>query len=220
MKAFISFCGFYNSEIAPDIRIESIRDSQSVDLPLYNDFTDDEVTAYITDCIGAFDFDVYKAKVGACYCKHYETMLQNLDDSLADVKVNFSRIVSPKEYNFYTDCCEVEISEADILKIRAYADTVLLSDEMTFAEYISERMHPCDGYIPFYSENVDDWGYVCSWSCAQLRCLFDFVLNTDSVVCDEYGFVNEQLRDECEEALTDYDPDPDEWLKEYRADNQ
>lgn len=220
MRAYISFCGFYNSELSPDFRLESIRDSQAYDLSHYNGFTDDEVTAYFDACMDAFDFREYAKKVGACYCEYYETMLQNLDNSLENVKLNFSQIYSPKEYNFYTDSCEVEISEDDLRKILAFAYTVRNADDLSFAEYIAECMKPCSGFIPFYSQDVNEWGDISTWSCAQLKCLFNFVLPSDDVVCDENGLISERLMQDCEELACENDPDADEWLKEYRANKQ
>lgn len=234
MRAYISFCGFYSTWLDPREAINSAHeylfDNLSVDCLSGSGFSNDELEAYAEACNDAFSFKQYAEKMGKEWVSEYESQLQALDGSLRGVRLMFVAIRSPREYNFISDSCEVEISESDLRRVREYAariarnedfDTVAIEDKtpqyFSFAEYIEKRMRPRDGFAPFYSNDVNQWGAVNEWDEAQTECLFDFVLNEREVIGLDY--CNEDLIARAEEYATENDPDPEEWIKAYRAEH-
>ncbi len=242
MRAYISFPGFYSSWISPDSLIESRRECDADYLTRECGFSEEECAAYFDACNDVFDFSAYAEKAGRRYCDEYESMLQDLDDSLIDVKLTFIAIRSPREYNFISDSCEVEISAHDMRLIRKYAadilreedtgDTYRLSENrittraaalesaksagyISLESYIFERLRARDGFIPHYSNDVRQWGAVNQWGCAQTECLFDFILSSREVM--GLDCVNESLISDCEGYAVTDDPDPAQWIEAYRA---
>lgn len=231
MQVYISFPGLYQSWLSPDSCVESRREWMRDYLEREYGMNEDETVEYLTACDDAFSFSDYREKVGARYTEEYESMLNGLP-GLESVKLEFISIDSPREYNFVSDSCRVEISAADLRKVRKYAETIARNEDgdryelepgeqsdagyYTFPEYVSERMRPRDGFIPFYCRDVWQWGAVSQWDISQTELLFDFVLNSGEVM-DCGGCVNERLIEACEEYASESDPAPDEWLKEYRA---
>lgn len=213
MKVYLSFCGFYNSELDPSVLVDNVRDCYYDALAYENKFSDNELAAFSDACRDAFNFESFKEQAGKAYCEFYESKIRELDESLSDVNVTFVGIRSPKEYNFCTDVCEAEISEDDMRKIVEYAASIHNGDDESFPEYVEKRLKPCSGFIPFYSNDVNSWGLVHNWKAPQTQILFDFVLNGDELFedCDCYSLI-----EECESFAIENDPDPEKWIEEYR----
>ena len=92
------------------------------------------------------DYTAYRHHIGKEYCNN----LKELDKSI--LSVDFKEIDSPREYNFTTDkiVCDVTI------------DTDLISEWVKenreeLEGYVHERFMPRDGFIPFYSNDINDW---------------------------------------------------------------
>ena len=232
IRAYISFCGLYSTYLAPSDLLESFREYERDTLADMG-FSEEERLEYWDACDSAFDFCDYAQKAGARWTESYENLLTERP-GLENVRLEFDSVDSPREYNFTTDACAVRISAADLRRVRKYAETIarrrtdmddceelayLSADERndfcSFADYVSERMRPRDGFMPFYSNDVRDWGAVREWGEAQLELLFDFVLPEREVVGLDY--VDEDLISDCEAFARFNDPDPREWLTAYRA---
>ena len=71
--------------------------------------------------------------------------------------IEFERISSPKYYNFENDAihCEIDIEE---FKIQTYLE----DNRDAFADYLKERYTSRDGFISFYSNDVNEW--IHAWS--------------------------------------------------------
>lgn len=221
MRVYISFPGFYESFLDPAHVIENMREYQKESY----DCSDKALAAYWEECDSAFCPDLYKETVGKVWTANYENTLDTLGVKVPSL--SFAAIRSPREYNFSTDSCECEISAADLVKVFEYALSIQRDSDggreeysgekidgfYTFAEYVSEQLRPRDGFMPYYSQDLADWGPVATWGCAQTEVLFDFVLNEQDI-WNEYG-PTEDLVCECEEAAAANDPDFDDFLTEY-----
>lgn len=232
-RAYISFPGLYSTYLDPRDLLESRREYERQYLADLG-FTEEEQQDYWYACDDAFDFREFARRTGARWVDSYESMLNELP-GLEDVRLDFDSVDSPREYNFVSDACAVRIGAADLRRVRQYAETIAchadhetielspegLSEEdradgyYTFADYVAERMRPRDGFSPFYSNDVRNWGPVREWSCAQIELLFDFVLPAEEVI--GLDCVDEDLICDCEAYATANDPAPAEWLEEHRA---
>ena len=68
-----------------------------------------------------------------------------------DLRLEFEKMTSPKEYNFQTDRAWAIISEE---KARALFELV---PRAALEKAIKGRFTSCDGFISFYSNRIDDW---------------------------------------------------------------
>lgn len=76
--------------------------------------------------------------------------------SLLLIDIDFSRLVSPKEYNFETDKIYAKINESVLKKI--WRDVRKNhKEESNFEDVLREQLTPYDGFIPFYSNDPMDW---------------------------------------------------------------
>ncbi len=221
MRVYISFPGFYETFIDPVHVIENMREYEKQSY----DCSDKALAAYWEECDSAFRPDLYKEEVGKAWVSNYESTLDSLGVKVPSL--SFAAIRSPREYNFSTDACECEISAADLVKVFEYALSIQRDNDgsreeysgekiegfYTFADYVAECLRSRDGFIPYYSNDLDSWGPVTTWGCAQTEVLFDFVLNEQDI-WNEYG-PTEDLVCECEEAAAANDPDFDDFLTEY-----
>lgn len=221
MRVYISFPGFYETFIDPAHVIENMREYEKESY----DCSDKALAAYWEECDSAFRPELYKEEVGKAWVSNYESALDTLGVKVPSL--SFAAIRSPREYNFTTDACECEISAADLVKVFEYALSIQRSEDggradydgekfdgfYTFADYVSERMRPRSGFMPYYPQDLTAWGAVTRWNTAQTEVLFDFVLN-DGDIWNEYG-PTEDLVCECEEAAAANNPDFDGFLTEY-----
>lgn len=221
MRVYISFPGFYETFIDPAHVIENMREYEKESY----DCSDKALAAYWEECDSAFRPELYKEEVGKAWVSNYESTLDTLGIKVPSL--SFAAIRSPREYNFTTDACECEISAADLVKVFDYALSIQRSEDggradydgekfdgfYTFADYVSERMQPRSGFMPYYPQDLTAWGAVTRWNTAQTEVLFDFVLN-DGDIWNEYG-PTEDLVCECEEAAAANNPDFDAFITEY-----
>ncbi len=110
-----------------------------------------------------------------------------------DITFNFDELTSPKEYNFTTDRIFCNISEVDVLKL------VGLVTWAEIADVAKETFTSRDGFISFYSPDIDTWGDVSTWDHNQLGCLLAAVVA--SVGDDDWEF---NLYSELSEGETFY----------------
>lgn len=93
-----------------------------------------------------FDYIKWQRHIGKKLCSIMEDLLSEFV-----VKIHFEHIKSPREYNFETDAINCEITVRP-KAIREY----LIKNEAAFVKYL-ERYKSRDGFISFYSSDVDDW---------------------------------------------------------------
>lgn len=82
-----------------------------------------------------------------------------------DIKLDYTLMVSPREYNFTTDRLFADISRSDIAKVYRKVGRQRLRAKAE--EMFTSR----SGFSSFYSPNIEDWGPVREWDYNQLGCL-------------------------------------------------
>jgi hypothetical protein len=126
------FTGFY----------ESIWDNQDFDgedeyFDLPEDKTFDEFV----------DWAAYHERIAKEMCSALEGDLCEFVSS-----IEFERISSPKYYNFETDAIYCEITFDETL-----VDAYLTEHKDKFAEFLVERYTSRDGFVSFFSTDVEPW---------------------------------------------------------------
>lgn len=158
MQVYIPFCGFYNSLIDAEI-----------DNSIENELS------YFAECNGR-DCD----KWGCNYCAVRETIAKDYtkffgvfieDEFDIDLDIKFNGLISPKYYNFETDRILVSVSKESLFELYKRID------KNAFAKYVKRELTPRDGFIPFYSNDLNEWGYFCNWELPQLSMILDFIVD-------------------------------------------
>lgn len=101
-------------------------------------------------------------KVAELYAADYAKRFLDM----VKVPGKFSALHSPREYNFATDTIEVEVGLDQMIK--AFTRAKLLG----LAELVKKEMEPRSGFIPFHTQELEDWGAVANWSAAQCELIF------------------------------------------------
>lgn len=163
--AKIPFCGFYETMIseAIDDNCRYLFEDNSGNLAKqdeYEDFCIHADFSMIHDEIahdyGDWFVDALKTQIGT----EFPELAQTAERLCKEMR--FHHWDSPSFYNFETDHIYIEISSEaldfllDLSKrnlTAQYGNTVCHS----FAEYVAEALRPRDGFIPHYSNDIDDW---------------------------------------------------------------
>lgn len=164
METNIPFAGFYGS--LWDTEIDSLEE-QEVEWMQTSDSRHDwsalepseihEVLFRHTD-----HHSIYKA-IAEMYVEAWADLVNEELD--LDIQLDFTIMVSPKEYNFTTDRVFANISRDDIAKVYKKVGRQRLRDKAK--EMFTSR----SGFISFYSPNIEEWGPVREWDYNQLGCL-------------------------------------------------
>lgn len=117
----------------------------------------------------AFDAVEWR-EVWLAYAQEY---VSNLADE-CDANWQFTRLVSPREYNFATDEIDVEIS---LKELRRMYRELTAHGWQSFRNLVSERLAPRDGFIPFYSNVVEKWGALDEWESPQISLMVESYCN-------------------------------------------
>lgn len=136
----IPFCGFYES--AADQRIDN-------DITQYFDKEGDgeDHTPESFYC----EFNEH-ASIRLEYCKEYVAAFESwLSDLGIELSLEYAALSSPKEYNFTTDRIFVN---APMDQLRQLYKAV---DKDVLRQTIKDRFTTRDGFISFYSNDLDQW---------------------------------------------------------------
>lgn len=95
------------------------------------------------------------------YAKKYAKALA----SRFGIDMTFESLQSPREYNFSTDRIFCEISLEEVKRLRE------ATSERLFREEARARFTSGDGFISYYSPDVDDWGDIETWDHNQVGTL-------------------------------------------------
>lgn len=154
----IPFQGFYDS--IHSFNIDSILEYDIEDLPL------DQAQAV------SEDFSFTEELLNG-YCKLY---LESVESELntthnPEIKLEFKELISPREYNFDTDRLFAHISDYNIISLFDRVDKECLSN------LIKKRCTSYDGFISFYSNDINEWPKnVLDWDSIQLGFILDVLL--------------------------------------------
>lgn len=165
----IPFSGFYETLHSDRLTsgIESLADC----------VTDEEIKAVfpggLMDVLDKLDY----SKMMLDYAKEYV----NWFNSRYDLNLEFESLDSPKFYNYETDRIFCLADKSTIRGIiRRTAESVL-------RELVKESLIPRSGFIPFYSNDLDEWGPAESWDYNQMGILMEAFCHTqDNVPVSQY----------------------------------
>jgi len=91
---------------------------------------------------------------------------------LTGVEMTFSRVSSPDFYNFQTDEILVRMSADGIAAL--HAGIMADPDQANALRVrVREELTPRDGFAPYFSADLADWGPVEAWEPAQAALLLD-----------------------------------------------
>lgn len=131
--------GFYESCWTPDWeQIEADHDERGITL---------------TDEWG-IDEQYYKdvaAEYTACMQECYRNELG------VDIRLEFTELVSPREYNFSTDKIYCKLSCDNIKDFVGRINALILENYDKMSEYIKERHSTRDGFVSFLSSEIREW---------------------------------------------------------------
>ena len=151
----LPFPGFYES-IINDAMHTAMLDWASE--RAQEDVDEDEDIVY-GDLYGTLNWKIFNTEVAKAYV--------DAVNSVFSFNFEFVEVKSPREYNFETDSLMVNISGDDLLFLAQHVNWEDLADE------VYNELKPRSGFMPFYSNNLDDWpALVKDWAPAQLMLLF------------------------------------------------
>lgn len=93
------------------------------------------------------DYQAYYKDVSKAFCSAIE---YRLGDYIKTVELE--SLYRPKEYNFSTDSINC-IIQPKIKAIKQYIN----ENKADFTQYLKDRLTPCSGFIPYYSNRFEDW---------------------------------------------------------------
>lgn len=158
----IPFCGFYCS--LADGQIDA-----AVELMQYNADEDPESELHgIPDLWDKINYREVFLAYAQEYLERYQEWLA--DEWELDIGLRYGELSSPREYNFTTDQIIAQMTDEDLLTLRRF---VLKNLEPEFRRLVHDRLKERSGFMPFYSNDLDDWPVdPRAWETAQRGMLF------------------------------------------------
>jgi hypothetical protein len=95
------------------------------------------------------------------------------------IPFTFKELVSPRFYNYGTDCIYVDIEKSVLYKLFNEIDMDTLS------QLVVDRFTSRDGFHSFYSNDLSEWGEMYTWEQPQLNLILEV-------------YISEQLDDDWE----------------------
>lgn len=122
------------------------------------------------------------------YVEYFQAWLKDTFD--LDVSLEFQEMTSPRFYNFETDKIYCWISHLDVCKIYNLVNTPALR------EMVRERHTSYDGFISFYSNDLDDkddvWGKdLHEWDEIQLMTLLMALIEQEGEEVNTYDIMQD-----------------------------
>ena len=151
------FPGFYGTIISPDSVIDDI--IESLDDYDYNDMT--------------FDTKKWADDISKDFCQLVATELSSILE--CNIRILFERVVSPKFYNFSTDCVDIEIQF-----LKCAVDTYLINNINEFNIYIHKKHTSYDGFISFHSNDYREWLPTYHDDMYKLGSVLEFILTNEN----------------------------------------
>lgn len=155
-----NFEGFYCSWIEQEIDHITRTDSEyyAEEYDLSEDKQQEIEESYCTK-----NYDKLEVEICKTYIPHYFEAIE--DEIDFELNASFESLISPKFYNFETDRLFVEI---DDIKITMLMNWIFNNKLEKLKEVIKDRFTQRDGYVPYYSNDLEAWGDVDTWDYNQL----------------------------------------------------
>lgn len=184
METNIPFGGFYGS--LWDSEIDHLQEREAEHMASadgdWEGFEEHEINDVL---FGHTDHSAIYQAIARLYVEAWQYLINGELD--LDIKLDFTTMVSPREYNFTTDRLFAEISRDDIAKVYKKVGRQRLRAKA------EEMFTSQSGFISYYSPNIEEWGPVREWDYNQLGALMgaagDMIeqLNGDNDMAIYYG---------------------------------
>jgi hypothetical protein len=135
------FPGFYGTIFEPN---------EDSELEYFNNLREENHLTPVSFDQFKFDYSGYENEIAKNCCNFIENELKDYIS-----KVEFERLKSPKEYNFYNDAIDCKISLSDE-NIKAIKDFIGLHVH-EFNVYIHDNYTSYDGFLSHYSNDFNEW---------------------------------------------------------------
>jgi hypothetical protein len=171
-EAQLPFTGFYNSWYDYEFEQQHDRDAEYIfenkQMLFPEGTTVDDIVKIISD---HSNFNTYMVYVAKAYTDEYNNWL--CEKLGFNVTLAYADLTSPKEYNFTTDRIFCKISRTDLHAIYAHVGRKRLREEAK--KMFTSR----DGFMSFYSTDIDNWGPSRTWDHNQIYCLLSCLEDED-----------------------------------------
>ena len=176
------YCSWLDEEINHIARCEAEYFAEEYDLS--EDKQQEIEESYCTQNYHNLEVEICKT-----YIPHY---FEAIEDKIGfELNASFESLTSPKYYNFETDRLFVEIDTDKIILLMSW---ICNNQFEKLRQVIESRFTSRDGYIPHYSNSLEEWGDVDTWDYNQLgTALLVFV--------DEYADFNYTLHENVSETI-------------------
>ena len=184
----VPFEGFYKSFYSEEIDHE---EEQFIECVLDNGEINKEQADKLADLFWRHtDYSKAYDLIARAYIIAFNAKFKEWAD--VDLNLQFTLMTSPREYNFETDRLFAKADDAALLALRAKVD------EAELRRIIRERFTSYDGFISYYSNNLEDWESesdgVLEWDqnqlCTLIMCFLpkDWRWDVYYATCDEDGY--------------------------------
>lgn len=167
------FPGFYETGYIDEDQINEQKDyyiegdAEEADLPL-------DLVNYIVDKFGLYPevrYEEYERALALQCCEWVQDTLQHIFDD-KEIKVEFEKVSSPREYNFKNDSIDCAIT-IDLDKVMAYVK----EESENFQKYLEDTYTDYDGFHSYYSNEIADWLDPEEWNLThQVGSVLDFII--------------------------------------------
>lgn len=127
--------------------------------------------------------------VAKAYVSRFEDWIN--EELEVDIHLEFSTMVSPREYNFTTDRIFVNISRDDLAQVYKAVGRHAVRD------MAKEMFTSRDGFISFYSPDVMEWGPIREWDYNQIGTIFEAAVR----MVDQYNDLDLKIYDRMTEDI-------------------
>lgn len=158
------FAGFYDSIYTPEFYAD-----------MYELADDANIRDWVYENV-QYDYREYEKQIATQYIYEVENALK---EYLPHFRAEFKEVDSPQYYNFETDkavgVCNLEDIREDIkVYISKYPNE--------FKKWIKDKHSSYDGFISFYSNDVNDWDLGSELDHNELGSIFGFILTNEKVI--------------------------------------
>jgi hypothetical protein len=148
------FPGFYGTTLEPDEikeeeSLENLNSEREVNgIPRIDARDSDTFPVEMID----FDYQKFMYEVSEQFSENLEFELK--DEGVLE-KITYEKLRSPREYNFTNDSVNVEIifNQENIENIKLFIE----NHYEQWKQYLKDRYTSMPGFIPFYSNDPNDW---------------------------------------------------------------